>query len=97
MCELAAWGAEWLDASRVEVDRPGPSFTVDTLRQLAGRALRGTSSCWLLGADQAASLPQWREPEEVLRLATLAVARAGRVGEAEVARARWSGWREPIG
>lgn len=82
MCDLAAWGAEWLDASRAEVDRPGPSFTVDTLRQLAGE--RSDELVWLLGADQAASLPAWREPEEILRLATLAVTAREGMGDAEV-------------
>jgi nicotinate-nucleotide adenylyltransferase len=38
----------------------------------------------LLGADRAASLPQWREPEEILRLATLAIARRDGLGEEEV-------------
>ena len=87
MCDLAAWGAEWLDASRAEVDRPGPSFTVDTVRQLGGEQSGNNELVWLLGADQAASLPAWREPEEVLRLATLAVTPRGGMGEAEVRRA----------
>jgi nicotinate-nucleotide adenylyltransferase len=83
MSDLAARGAEWLDASRVEVDRPGPSYSVDTLRQL--RAERPADELvWLLGADQAISLARWREPEEVLNLATLAVARRGGVGEDDV-------------
>ncbi len=73
MCELAAWGAEWLDASRAEIDRPGPSYTVETLRALR-RERPDDEIFWLLGADQAADLRQWREPEEVLRLARLAVA-----------------------
>jgi nicotinate-nucleotide adenylyltransferase len=83
MCDLAAGGADWLDASRVEVDRPGPSYTVDTLRQLRGER-PGDELIWLLGADQAITLPRWREPEEVLSLATLAVARRDGVGEVEV-------------
>jgi nicotinate-nucleotide adenylyltransferase len=45
---------------------------------------------WLLGADQAASLPEWREPEEVLRLARLAVARRDGVEDGAV-RAALSG------
>ena len=44
---LAAEGVDWLTASRVEVDRPGASYTVDTLEQLQ-RSTRtlSTSSCW---------------------------------------------------
>jgi nicotinate-nucleotide adenylyltransferase len=79
LCEAAASGVPWLEASRLEVDRPGPSYTVDTLREL--RAQRpGDEIVLLLGADRAASLPQWREPEDVLRLASVAVARRGGVG-----------------
>jgi nicotinate-nucleotide adenylyltransferase len=79
LCEAAAAGVPWLDASRLEVDRPGPSYTVDTLRDL--REQRPEDEIvLLLGADRAASLPQWREPEGVLRLASLAVAQRGGVG-----------------
>jgi nicotinate-nucleotide adenylyltransferase len=83
MCDLAAWGAEWLDASHVEIDRPGPSYTADTLRALR-RERPDDEIFWLLGADQAAGLPLWRDPEEVLRLAQLAVARRAGVGEEEL-------------
>jgi nicotinate-nucleotide adenylyltransferase len=83
MCDLAAWGAEWLDASRIEVDRPGPSYTVDTLRQLKAER-PGDEIALVLGADRAMSLPQWHEPEELVQLATLAVARRDGVGEEDV-------------
>jgi nicotinate-nucleotide adenylyltransferase len=83
MCDLAAWGAEWLGASRAEIDRPGTSYTVETLRQLLAER-PGDEIVLLLGADRARSLPQWREPEEVLRLATLAVAQRDGEGEEAV-------------
>jgi nicotinate-nucleotide adenylyltransferase len=89
LCDLAARGAEWLEASHLEIDRPGPSYTVDTLRQLQ-RERPDDEMVWLLGADQAASLPEWREPEEVLRLARLAVARRDGVEDGAV-RAALSG------
>jgi nicotinate-nucleotide adenylyltransferase len=73
MCEYATAADERFGVSRVEVDRPGPSYTVDTLRTLrAGDD--GDELFLILGGDQAATLPGWREPEEVLRLATVAVA-----------------------
>jgi len=86
LCELAAAGSEWLDASRIEVDRPGPSYTADTLRQLAAER-PDDEIVMVLGGDRAASLPQWREPAEILRLARLAVARRNDVGEDQVRRA----------
>ncbi len=58
--------------SRLEVDREGPSYTSDTLRAL--RESRPDDELFLiLGGDQAAALPAWHEPEEVLALATVAV------------------------
>jgi nicotinate-nucleotide adenylyltransferase len=83
MCDLAARGAEWLEASRAEVDREGPSYTVETLRHLEGEHA-DDEIVLVLGADRAKSLPQWREPEEIVRLATLAVTRRNGVGEDDV-------------
>ena len=80
MCVLAAAGSEWLDVSREELERPGPSYTVDTLRALR-EAEPDDELELIMGADQAASLPRWREPVEILRLAGAAVARRDGVGE----------------
>jgi nicotinate-nucleotide adenylyltransferase len=56
----------------LELRRPGPSWTVDTLRALAGRD--GEHELVLLmGVDQLAGFHLWREPEEVVRLARVAV------------------------
>ena len=68
MCELAVAGDVRLEASPIEVDRGGRSYTVETLRALRDRA-PADEHVLILGADAAAGLPQWREPEEVLRLA----------------------------
>jgi nicotinate-nucleotide adenylyltransferase len=80
MTELAAWGADWLGASHMELERPGPTYTVDTLRQLQSER-PDDEIVWIMGADQAISLPEWHEPEQVLRLARVAVARRDGVGE----------------
>ena len=73
MCELAVSADERFSLSRIEIDREGPSYTSDTLRAL--RDASGDDELFLiLGGDQAASLRSWREPEEVLSLATIAVA-----------------------
>ena len=68
MCERAIAGDERFELSRIEVDREGPSYTVDTLRELAG----DDELFLILGGDQAANLPLRREPQEVLSLATVA-------------------------
>jgi nicotinate-nucleotide adenylyltransferase len=77
MVELAAADDERLEASAIEIERPDASYTVDTLRSLRESA-PSRQLTLILGADQARRLRDWREPEEVLRLARLAVAeRAG--------------------
>jgi nicotinate-nucleotide adenylyltransferase len=77
MCEAATAGDERFTVSRTELEREGPSYTVDTLRVLHD-ASPDDELFLLLGGDQAAALPDWREPEEVLRLATVtAVERVG--------------------
>ena len=73
MVELAVQGDVRLNACPLEVDRGGRSFTVDTLRALRDRG-PADERFLVLGGDAAAGLPSWREPEEVLRLATVAVA-----------------------
>lgn len=63
--------------SRIELDREGPSYTVDTLA-----ALRGEGQLFLiLGADASAALDQWKDPDRVRQLATLVVARRSGSGE----------------
>jgi nicotinate-nucleotide adenylyltransferase len=73
MCRLAAEPEPWLTASRIEVDRKGPSYTVDTLRALRSES-PGDDFLVILGGDAAAELASWREPEQVLSLAAVAVA-----------------------
>ena len=78
MCERATAGDERFRVSRVELERPGLSYTVDTLRELHERAPED-ELVLLVGGDEAAALPTWREPEEILRLAAVAaVEREGR-------------------
>jgi nicotinate-nucleotide adenylyltransferase len=84
MVELAAGDDARFAISRAELDRPGPSYTADTLRELREKAT-DDELFLILGGDQAAALPTWREPETVLSLATVAV----------VERSNWS--RNAIG
>ena len=73
LCRLAVAKDERFEASRLELDRGGPSYTVDTLRAIhAGSP--GDDLTFIVGGDVAQGLPAWREPETVLELATLAVA-----------------------
>src|SRR5438045_4974527 len=73
MTELAAAGNELLSASDLEIARDGPSYTFRTLELLAEQ--RPDDDRWfLLGADVAATIEGWREPERVIELEGLGVA-----------------------
>lgn len=76
MLELALAGHEQLRASRIEIDRGGVSFTVDTLALL--RRERPEAALFLLmGGDSLQDLPTWREPARICELATPVVVRRG--------------------
>ena len=72
MVELAIEDDDRFAGSRVELDRDGPSYTSDTLRRLHA-AEPDDEHVLILGGDQAAALPEWHEPEQVLELAQVAV------------------------
>jgi nicotinate-nucleotide adenylyltransferase len=90
MCWLAVGGhRDWLSVSAIEIDRDGPSFTVDTLREIHATH-PGDELTFIVGGDMAWSLPDWHQPEAILELASVAVAeRAG--ARREEVRARLAG------
>ena len=65
MCRLATAKSPVFAASDIEVSRGGPSYTIDTVRQLAGT--KNNPIHWLLGADMLLYLPKWRQPLDLLR------------------------------
>jgi nicotinate-nucleotide adenylyltransferase len=73
LCRLAIAGDERLDVCELEVTRGGPSYTVDTLRELHARTPEDHLT-FIAGGDIAVGLPGWHEPDAVLGLARLAVA-----------------------
>lgn len=86
MVRAAAAGDSRFEVSTLELDRSGPSFTVDTVRSL--RAAHSRAQLFLiLGADQLAALETWREPEEIVRHVRLAVMDRGGVSAARAAHA----------
>jgi nicotinate-nucleotide adenylyltransferase len=65
-----------LDVSRVEVDRKGPSYTIDTIRALKQDYPEGI--CFIVGADRLAQIDRWKEPEAIIASVPFIVApRAG--------------------
>ena len=83
LCRLAVGDDARLGVSTAELDRGGTSYTVDTLRALRDER-PGEELTLIVGADMAASLPGWREPQEILRLARVAVAQRAGTGRATV-------------
>lgn len=72
MVQLAIRGEEGFEASDVELRRPAPSYTVDTLREL--KAIHPDDKFVLLiGADNVAKFDTWRAPDEIRKLADIAV------------------------
>ena len=61
-----------LEALDIELRRSGPTYTIDTLREL--RAAGASQLWWLLGADALQGLPRWHQAAELLTLARIAVA-----------------------
>jgi nicotinate-nucleotide adenylyltransferase len=58
----------------LEVERAGPSYTVDTLTMLKKQLGSEASLFFILGRDTLSGLPLWKEPEKVVQLCRLVVA-----------------------
>jgi len=70
--ELAIQGNPAFSVDGLELERPGPSYTVDTLRVFAER-LAPARPVFIVGSDAFAELASWREPKALLALAHFAV------------------------
>ncbi len=66
MVEQAIAGDARFAVSTVELERPGPSYTVDTLRQLRAEWGADVWLCFIVGWDMLASLPQWHDAPGVV-------------------------------
>jgi nicotinate-nucleotide adenylyltransferase len=89
MVEAAVGSVEGLEASRLEIDRPGMSYTADTLEAL--RAEDPARELFVvLGSDAAVGLPSWERADEVRAMATIVVVE--RPGTREVEPPRGWSW-----
>ena len=73
MVELATADNPHFEVLRWEVERPGPSYTVDTLERLRVELGSDAELHFILGLDALADFPRWKDPERILQLANLAV------------------------
>jgi nicotinate-nucleotide adenylyltransferase len=76
-------GDERFTVSDLELLRQGPSYTVDTLQELSSR-VPDSELVLILGGDVAAGFANWHRPEDILSLATVAVAKRRGTARASV-------------
>lgn len=76
MLEFAVAGDPRFGVCRIELERSGPSFTVETLRQLRFEQ-PDSELFFLMGADSLSDLPLWREPLAILEIATIVAVNRG--------------------
>jgi len=107
MLSLAIGGNPGLGICRIEIDRGGISFTVDTLGQLKQQD-PARELFFLMGSDSLELFPEWREPRRICELATLVVVErpdspgfdraklAAAIGEEHVARIEAHRVRMPL-
>jgi nicotinate-nucleotide adenylyltransferase len=71
MLELALRGNKQFAISRVDVDRPGPHYTVDLVQLVRRQLPPGAELFFLMGFDSLRDLPTWREPSRLIATAQL--------------------------
>jgi nicotinate-nucleotide adenylyltransferase len=78
MVRLAITGEPYLKLSTMEIERPGPTYTVDTMVELQAQFGSGADLFFILGWDSLVQLPEWKEPSRLITLCRLvAVPRPG--------------------
>ena len=73
MARLATEDNPHFRVSAVELERSGPSYTIDTLRTLRADGPSAAEHFLLMGADSARDLPSWKDHEDLLEESTVAV------------------------
>ncbi len=73
MTRLAITGDPMLDLTLVEMERPGPSYTVDSLAALRATLGPDAALVLIMAADSFAEIDGWREPDRLLELAEWAI------------------------
>ena len=72
MVELAIESIPYFELSSIEIERPGPSYTVDTVTELKKRIGSDTEFFLLLGWDSLIELPKWHNPAVLVKICRLA-------------------------
>jgi nicotinate-nucleotide adenylyltransferase len=74
MVELAIAKNSWLRLSTAELDRPGDTYTVDTLEQLRANEFKDDEIMFIMGIDTFNGVHRWKNPARILELARLVIA-----------------------
>ncbi len=107
MLRLALAQVPDAEISTIELDRPGPSYTIDTLRELRRQLGDGIDLSLLIGSDQALAFHDWKDWARLLELATPAVMVRPPLDEASFRKQlsdiypreeveRWLTWATPV-
>ena len=73
MVRLATAQNPYFDVSRIELDRNGPSYTIQTIKLLRQTLKEITELAWIIGADSLIEYKIWKDFDDVLKLCTLVV------------------------
>lgn len=71
MVRLAITGKPYFKLSTMEIERPGPTYTVDTMVELQAQFGSGADLFFILGWDSLVQLPEWKEPSRLITLCRL--------------------------
>jgi nicotinate-nucleotide adenylyltransferase len=66
MVRLAVSSNRYFKVSTMEIDRPGPSYSIDTVLALKAELEAGAEIYFIVGPDALAKLPDWKDPEQLL-------------------------------
>lgn len=84
MVKLATDSNPFFVVSTLELDRPGPTYTIDTVRQMREEMGPADELFFIVGSDALADLPGWKEPDRVMELCRIVYLTRPGVPEAEV-------------
>lgn len=85
MVKLAIESNPHFEMSRMELDRPGPSYTVDTLDELKSTLGNEDSLYFIVGPDALAAFHRWKEPERLVKMCTIIAVRRPGVSGIDIA------------
>ncbi len=71
MVKLATDPNPYFEISRMELERPGPSYTVDTMDELKQTFREGDEPYFIVGPDALAAFGRWKDPERLIRMCSI--------------------------